>query len=112
MSLTLRLPVQGMSKQPPAAAFGETAIRVTVAAPGAPPALLSLYRPRSDTGGTVPPNGLFPPIPITHPPRRPEVHLNCRVDENLADAAALEGGHALGIAAGVSVISDWTKRSH
>ena len=56
ISFTLRLAVQGVSKQPPAPAV-ETAIFVTVTEPGEPVTLLSLYKPRIPAGGIVPPEG-------------------------------------------------------
>src|SRR5258707_6501457 len=67
MSLTFRFPVQGVSKQPPATALGETAMRVTPTEAGAAVAFVSLYSPRIPNGGIVLPNGGLPPTPITPP---------------------------------------------
>ena len=67
MSLTLRLPVQGLSKQPSLPVPSRTPIRVTATEAGAPVTPVSLYRPRRPSGGMVPPNGASPPMPITPP---------------------------------------------
>src|SRR6266404_5026449 len=66
MSVTLRFPVQGISKHPPATALGETAMRVTLTEAGAV-AVVNLYRPRKANGGTIPLNGGLPPRPIVPP---------------------------------------------
>ena len=54
----LRLPVLGVSKQAPAV---ETLIRSTATEPAAAVALVERKRPRSQSGGTVPPSGVSQP---------------------------------------------------
>src|SRR5207244_417413 len=66
MLFTLRLPVQGVSKQPPGPVV-DMPILVTPTPAGAPVTLVSRYRPRNPSGGMVPPNGASPPLPITPP---------------------------------------------
>src|SRR5207302_2426971 len=65
MLFTLRLPVQGVSKQP--AAVVDMPILVTPTPAGAPVTLVSRYRPRNPSGGMVPPNGASPKLSITPP---------------------------------------------
>ena len=67
MSLMLRLPVHGLSKQPSMPVPERTAIRSTVIDALGPVAALRRYRPRKPSGGIAPPNGASAPRPMTPP---------------------------------------------